>query len=84
MGFREITPPPLQDKLDSGEASLIVMESTYHQKLEHKYRLGTDILMEAFSTYYMRKKHPLTPYIDATIATLMSSGIMDEIRKRYY
>ncbi len=59
------------------------MESIYHSVLEHKYRLGTDILMEAFSTYYMRKKHPLTPYIDATIAHLTSSGIIDELRKRF-
>ncbi len=68
MGFKGAIPPTLQDQLDSGEASLIIMESSYHLRFKHKYRLSTDVLMEAFSTFYMRKKHPLTPYIDDTIA----------------
>ncbi len=79
---QSIEHPKLKDKLEKGEASSIVMVSLY-PKMQHKYRLGTDVLMDTFSTYYMRRRHPIKKLVDMQMGILTDAGITLHIKNRF-
>ncbi len=72
-------PPEIREKLETGEASSIIPEVLF-PKLEHKYRLGSDILIRSFNTYYMQMKHPLKAEIDKSLLMIIEGGIPEHIR----
>lgn len=75
-------PRELKRKLETGEASSIIPVSLF-PKLAHKYRLGTDVLMSSFNTYYIQLRHPLKTKINGYLSMLTDSGINGQIRQKY-
>ncbi len=49
---------------------------------QNKYRLGSEVLMSTFSTYYMQHSHPLIPQINRVLGRLADSGISLQIMEK--